>query len=225
MATRDFRPNGCSRPIENLTNERFGRLTVVEFSGKRRTLSLWRCLCDCGKEKVVYSTNLKRGYTQSCGCIQKEKVLAFHANEDNTGTVGGKAKKMPEYSNWLSMKRRCYNQKTALFHLWGGRGITVCDQWRDSFATFLKDMGPRPSSKHSIDRIDNSLNYSPDNCRWATQTEQCRNKRDNVLLTYKGETLCLADWVDKTGLTYPCLYTRYVTLGWIPEESIEGKHI
>jgi hypothetical protein len=179
-------------------------------------------VCDCGNEKIVYGTNIKRGYTQSCGCIQKESVLAFYASVDEK--VGGRAKKMPEYSNWMSMKRRCYNPNTVLFHLWGGRGITVCDRWKNSFSAFYEDMGPRPSKGHSIDRIDNSLGYSPDNCRWATQSEQSRNTRINVLLTYKGETLCLPDWVDRTGLTYSCLYTRYVALGWSPEESIEGRH-
>jgi len=113
-----------------------------------------------------------------------------------------------EYTSWSQMKDRCYNKNDHAFYRYGGRGITVCDRWRNSFINFFSDMGPRPSPNHSIDRIDNNGNYEPSNCRWATIKEQNRNRRDNSLITVNGVTKCLVAWVEELGICRTTIQRR-----------------
>lgn len=118
-----------------------------------------------------------------------------------------------EYRTWSNMKNRCSNPKCAEYHFYGGRGIAVCDEWKISYNAFLRDMGRRPSQKHSIDRIDFNGPYAPQNCRWATQKEQCRNKRDSRLITHDGVTQPLAAWAEGAGMSTGTLWAR-LKLGW-----------
>jgi len=117
------------------------------------------------------------------------------------------------------MKRRCYNPNTPYYHLYGGRNITVCGRWKDSFVNFLADMGPKPSPEHTIDRIDNDGNYEPDNCRWATKMEQSHNSRKARLITYNGETLCLREWARRLGIGHMALSTR-LNRGWSLKKAL-----
>ena len=114
----------------------------------------------------------------------------------------------PEYNAWCGMKTRCTNPNRPYFADYGGRGITVCERWRDDFAAFLADMGPKPSPRHSIDRIDNTKGYGPDNCRWATPADQARNTRRNINITRDGVTLCLRAWCERLGLNYARVQSR-----------------
>ena len=116
--------------------------------------------------------------------------------------------KWPEHRIWRAMKERCYYEKHIVYKYYGGRGIEVCQRWRHSFENFLEDMGPRPSSKHSIDRMDCDGDYSPGNCRWATVDEQRKNKRNAIILTHGGRTMCLADWARVLGIHWASLYER-----------------
>ncbi len=118
-----------------------------------------------------------------------------------------------EYRTWAGMKTRCLNRRSSQWENYGGRGIKVCKRWRESFANFMKDMGPRPSSNHSLDRVNNNGNYIKHNCRWATQAEQSRNTYRNVLITHNGETKTLSEWARVAGITPACLRDRYRT-GW-----------
>jgi len=118
------------------------------------------------------------------------------------------------------MLNRCRNENEGNYHNYGGRGIAVCERWKESFEKFFEDMGPRPSVKHSIDRIDNDGNYEPGNCRWATSKEQSRNKRVNYLVSHDGETKCVSEWAEKHGLKSSVLYYRLVKLGWTFEKSV-----
>lgn len=124
-----------------------------------------------------------------------------------------------EYMIWIDMKRRCYDVKNNAFSLYGGRGITVCPTWVDSFQAFYADMGPRPSARHTIDRVDNNGPYAPGNCRWATMTEQNSNKRTNIYLTVGGETHTLAEWTRQLGMRRGTVGRR-LRHGWSPEDAV-----
>jgi len=159
------------------TGKRYGRLLVVGFQNGK-----WECKCDCGKVTYVLGGNLRSGRQKSCGCLDYERKVK-HGNTSGS-------KETPEYRAWKNMKKRCYNTKDKYYQDYGGRGIKVCDRWLHSFENFLEDMGKRPSPKHSLDRIDYNGDYSPENCRWVTASEQIINQRlrkDNKS-GYKGVT-------------------------------------
>lgn len=153
----------------DLTGQRFGRWTVVSQADSKNGDTVWNCVCECDKKKVVVGYTLTKGKSLSCGCLRKELASDRVSIHGYCGT--------PEYVVWLHIIARCENENSKDFHNYGGRGIKMCEEWRSSFETFLADMGERPSPEHSIDRIDVNGNYEPLNCRWATQEVQSRNKR------------------------------------------------
>jgi hypothetical protein len=125
----------------------------------------------------------------------------------------------PEWNAWQGMKGRCYCPNTTQFSRYGGRGITVCDRWRDDFGAFLADMGPKPTPAHELDRIDSDGNYEPNNCRWATRTQQSRNTARNRFIEFLGERLCVAEWAERLGVPYERLLGR-LERGWPIEQAL-----
>ncbi len=199
------------------TGNVYTRLTALRRNGTTQAReAMWLCRCECGNTITAVGRNLRRGYTKSCGCLLRSA---------NSGS------KTLEYYTWVNMRTRCYNPQYALYHRYGGRGISVCQRWRRSFVHFLADMGPKPFPEASIDRIDNDGNYScgqceqcirnnwTANCRWATPTEQSRNSARVRLLTHNGITMPIVDWARKLGLRPNTLSAR-LKYGWSVEKTL-----
>lgn len=203
---------------------RFGRLTVLGEATRIVSPSGFAALaahvrCDCGVEKVVRASDLNAGYTRSCGCLQRELTAVKIADRNRTHGQSGKVRRTPEYYTWHTMKDRCHNAKSKNFPGYGGRGIMVCERWRNSFEAFFSDMGHRPSSAHSIERINNDGNYEPENCRWATRNEQARNRRSSTAVTVGDRTLTVVEWSEETGVDAVIIYQR-LKRGWGPEAAV-----
>ena len=198
--------------------QRFGRLKVVipvvqnkkNTNGCRTSL----CLCDCGELKTVAIAHLYSGSVKSCGCLNRE-LSGKRVAQMNT--THGRCQSA-EYRIYNNMKTRCLNPSSPKFHQYKDRGI--CQRWLNSFEAFYRDMGPRPSPKHSIDRIDNDGPYAPDNCRWATQPEQGRNRSTNVNLTFQGRSQCVTAWAEELGMKPTTLYMRIIKRGWSVERAL-----
>jgi len=195
--------------------QRVGRLIVLEraenkIEGNNVTRACWLCKCDCGNQLVITGHSLSKaingkGGTRSCGCLAKEKPIKHGMH--NTSI----------YNIWAQMIQRCSNPKNTHYASYGGRGIKVCDKWKD-FSNFYADMGKRPPSK-TLDRKDNSLGYSKSNCQWATMKEQGNNRRTNLLISFNGKKKTLSQWADVVNLSYTCLGNR-LRRGWSVEKAL-----
>jgi hypothetical protein len=195
--------------VKDLTGQVFGRLTVVGYAGSRKGRARWLCECECGN---MHTTVIRKSRKPSCGCLFVEAIT----------THGGS--NSPEYRSWVHMIARCHNANNDAYATYGGRGITVCDRWRESFADFLSDMGPRPSIKYSLDRFpDQNGDYESGNVRWATALEQGRNRTNNRLLTLQGETHTLSEWSETTGIPESTLTGR-LDRGWTLERALQVRN-
>lgn len=194
----------------DLTGQRFGRLTVVAECGRRNGSVTWKCQCDCGNVTEARSNHLRRGLIRSCGCLNKEVI-----------TKNGQSR-THLYHVWQCIKDRCLNKNYAYWKNYGGRGVTVCEEWRDfeKFRKWAMENGYREGL--TIDRINNDGNYEPSNCRWTDQKTQTRNRRSNVPIEHNGERHCLSEWAEILGVPYARLHSRF-RRGWTPTEILYGR--
>lgn len=196
----------------DISGRKFGRLTTLECLGRHKRSTYYRCACDCGEIFDCTGSSLTSGHSKSCGCK--------HWRHRDSGS-----KRAEEYSIWVNMRRRCTDPKLRNYPWYGGRGIYVCSRWESGegnlggYECFLQDMGRRPSKKHTLERRQNDGPYSPENCVWATQKQQARNKSANVRVEAFGRTMVLAEWAEEFGLPQGVLWSR-LKRGWPPERAI-----
>lgn len=189
-----------------MIGQRFGRLTVTGPAPDiKKSYRMWFCLCDCGVKKAISQNHLRRGSTKSCGCLSSTEMLRQRSTKH--GKYG-----QPIWAVWASMKQRCSDMSVRSYASYGGRGITVCDRWLESFENFFEDMGDRPEGLQ-LDRIDNNKGYSKENCRWVTPSQNCRNRRDTLFITFNGATLSIMDWSDQIGVNTGTIRKR-LKKGW-----------
>lgn len=188
--------------FKDLTGQRFGKWTVTSRANVHRKSAYWNCVCDCGNHSVVYGSDLRTGRSTRCVAC---------------GNASHGMSKTPEYKIWLGIRTRCECPTATGYQWYGAIGRTVSDEWK-SFETFYHDMGQRPSPRHSIERVNNSLGYSKSNCIWATRPEQMRNMGRNHMITFEGRTQCLQAWADELGINKSTLRKR-LKRGWSLERA------
>ena len=201
----------------DLTGKRFNKLTVLKRVPTDNGVTRWECACDCGNTTIVRGSNLKNGSVKSCGCLLHKKHDTSHLSHTRLGGI------------YYGMKRRCTDPKDTAYNRYGGRGITVCNEWliSDNFFNWALENGYKDGL--TIDRIDNNKGYSPENCRWVTPKEQANNRRSCVLITYNGKTQNLMQWCKELDLDYKLIHNRLYKLKWSFEKAVsepvdEGKH-
>jgi hypothetical protein len=193
----------------------FNRLTVAEIPIKHNMNTPIPCVCVCGQRCSPRKYRLLNGITKSCGCLSIETARRIHCAHLKTHGMSASL----EYSSWQHMIRRCTNTADDYYADYGGRGITVCDKWRNSFEAFLADIGPMPSGKYSIERLNNNGNYEPGNVAWATDHTQMRNTRRNRFVTVNGVTRCIKDWASFNKIDYGTIRHR-LSSGVPPEVAV-----
>ena len=199
--------------MQNLIGYKFGRLVVLQWQGKNKQgNNTWLCECECGNKVVVRTADLNNGHTKSCGCLSKDSFRAVITKHEKRNTR--------LYSVWANMRTRCNNPSAERFDQYGGRGITICKEW-ERFETFYDwAMANGYSNDLSIDRIDNSKGYSPNNCRWASSAEQNSNTRRNHLITSDGKTQTMTQWAEEIGIPARTLESRLNRSHWSIERAL-----
>lgn len=212
------RPRSTPAPFIDIAGKRFGAVVAVERELNVIGRLVWRYVCDCGVEKRAALSDLTSGKIVSCGCARRQRVAALGRSHRRHGHAGNRSRgRTREYSTWMGMLARCNCVTSTYYAEYGGRGIAVCERWA-SFDSFLADMGARPTGT-TIDRIDVDGDYSPENCRWATWTEQGRNRRNNVIIEHGGRRQSLAAWAAEAGVEGTTIQRR-LRRGWSVEQAL-----
>lgn len=202
--------------MKDLTGMTFGRLTVLRFAYKKQRRAYYTCLCVCGNIKDVRSDQLTRGIAKSCGCLQKDIVKVVMAKTMRKHGMSNH----PLRAVFCAMKQRCYNPNNKHYEYYGGRGITICDEWMDNLQSFFDWAFENGYKKGlTIDRIDVNGNYAPNNCRFVKMSVQCRNKRNNIMVTLNGQTKVLAEWCELLGRDYHIVHAR-LCRGWTLKKAL-----
>jgi hypothetical protein len=194
---------------KKMIGKTFNKLTVISIAEYKKGHGFspkWNCICSCGNTTIVDAGNLRSGHTKSCGCLY-------------IGTPTHKGSKTPLYRRWANMKSRCYDTNSTYYYNYGGRGITVSEEWHN-FESFKKDMIEIPFPKAQIDRIDNTKGYSKENCRWVTPRENSLNRSNNKKVSYDGKNLTCSELSELTGLKTLTIYNRIFKLKYTIEEAL-----
>lgn len=206
----------------SVEGQRFSRLLVIErdedfVSPRGKRAAIWKCLCDCGKTAKVSTNSLRSGNTKSCGCYKTEQSRARTTGSANHSYRHGLSSH-PSYNSWLAARHRVLGIKKNSAKNYIDRGITMCDRWLNSFENFVEDMGEKPPGM-TLERKNNDLGYTPENCCWATMTEQARNKRGLLVITIGGVTKIATDWSEETGVK-ACTILDRIRRGWRPKDAV-----
>lgn len=209
-----------NRTMPTLVGEKHKMLLVVGENCRRNGQIFWDCICDCGNKKTLSTAKLRGQYPISCGCHRKS-----FKKETCLGLT-----RSPSYPCYAAMKTRVLNKNHINYDCYGGRGIKICDRWlgKDGAKNFIFDMGDRPSNKHSLDRIDNNGDYTPENCRWATMSEQNANRRNSVKVEINGVNKSIKEWADEAGVNYSTMQHRIksgIAEGRILEKKLRANRI
>lgn len=204
------------KKAKDITGQRFGRLVAlgpIGYSSDNRLM--WLCQCDCGEKSHAHGGHLRSGHTHSCGCLHRE------VSSDSNKKHG--MKHTPIYDIWCGIIQRCTSPNHKAYANYGGRGISICDEWRHDFQAFydyVSQLDRYGSPEYTLDRADNNGNYEPGNLRWSTDNEQARNKRNNRLLTFNDKTQCVAAWAEEIGISASALHLRIFRRGWSVERAL-----
>lgn len=205
--------------IHDLTGQKFGLFTVIGLKDTDTRKTYWVCQCECGNIKEVRSDGLLSGASKSCGCLKK-KQDRINLSKNHSHKMSGTR----IYKEWQGMKGRCYNPHDPRYDRWGGRGIAVCEEWRNSFEAFYKwAMDNGYQDDLTIDRIDNDGDYEPDNCRWATQSEQSRNRSSNINIKIGNSTRVLTEWCEIFQVDYGTVNARYKRNGFASIDDLFNR--
>ncbi len=204
--------------VDDLTGIRFGRLTVIKRAPNNKGgKTMWECVCDCGKIRIVCASNLKRGVSTSCGCFRKELL-------SEKQTIHGDSNNARLYRIWKNMKSRCSCKSVSQYKDYGGRGISVCEEWKHNYTVFKQwSIANGYRDDLTIDRINNDGDYCPENCRWVSRSEQNLNKRNRCLLTYRNKTQTITEWSMELGIPIETLRDRIFRYKWSVERAFETK--
>lgn len=202
--------------MKDLIGERFHNLVVISYAGEKNGNPYWLCKCDCGSDpKAIREYHLTSGATHSCGCKKRKQIIEMNKENAKHGKRYTRI-----YRIWRSMKYRCYNSDYSNYENYGGRGIIVCDEWKDNFQAFYNwAIQNGYNDKLTIDRINVNGNYEPMNCRWETMKVQENNKRNNRVLLYNGKEQTITQWADEIGIKRETLISR-LNAGWNIERAL-----
>lgn len=199
--------------VKDITGMRFSRLTIIKFKGVECNHAVWFCRCDCGNEVIARGGDIRQGKTKSCGCLSRDNTISRSTKHG----CGSRSNKSGAYIAWKNMIRRCGpNAKEK--HRYYEKGITVCQEWRQSFEQFLLDMG-EPKEGFTLERINNNDGYKPDNCMWASRKQQTRNRDITLKANLFGVTKPVAEWAERLNIEYNRIY-YFISRGNTPEKAI-----
>lgn len=203
-----------SARIKDISGQRFGRLTALSPARENGQI-YWICRCVCGEKSRVTASHLLSGTVRSCGCLQRDVTSRRVTSHGHTCD----GKRSPEYQAWVDMKKICLYPRNSSYRSYGAKGITVCQEWIESFEKFFACVGPRPTTKHSLDRINTKIGYEPGNVKWSSRKEQNRNKSNNKVIEAFGRSALLVEWSEMTGMDDQVI-SRRIRSGMPVEEAL-----